>query len=396
MWATRVGLQKKRGLLGEMWVFGAKYHSPTPTVLFTVTHRVVWLAITSILEEPKPKPMAESSSLNDLKQMLADELAKEQLPPSPSLDAPPASAQKTIEVEGPTLFQDSVLWQWQREFFAQAGPEAWRGGIVPHYITSSSYLAYSYAQVVLAYQQDRALAGETAPLTVMELGGGSGQFTFLFLKHYWESAAPYLPPLEYVFTDVVQANLDFVAQHPLLARPQEHGLLDVALFDISHPQPLTLQGSDTPWLTEPTDGPLLVIANYLWDTVPMELWRFQEGQAYPLQVALSLPASPGQPVDYTRLPDLVLSYTEGKPEAPLHPMLTQLLAADFEGDVLFPKIGLDCLDWLNQQVQGQLLLLSGDKPQTEGAAPHQPLQPVHHGSFSLPVNFEAFRWWAQQ
>ena len=337
--------------------------------------------------------MSDSNTLDSLKQLLDEELARETA--SPAKPAPKAPTVTWEEVQGPKPFQESLIWDWQREFFAAAGPEAWRQGIVPHYITSSSFAARAYAQVVAGHQLDRALAGETAPLTIMELGGGSGQFTFHFLKHYGELITPLLPPLRYLFTDVVQENLDFVRQHPLMQHFVELGVLEVALFDVMNPQPLELQIEEMQWLTEPQSEPLVVLANYVWDTVPMERWRVREGETYPLDVSLWLPQN-GEAADYRRLPELQLRYQEGAAVQAPHPLIQQYAEHMPDCEVLLPKAGLQCLDWLAERTQGHLMLLSGDKPQGAVQAGDDPGRLVHHGSFSLSVNFEAFHWWARQ
>ena len=83
-------------------------------------------------------------------------------------------------------FADSPLWNWQRRYFEQKGMEAWSKSEVPHYVTSHPYMAYTYAQVVLAYLRDLAQPPHTCestnqPLYIIELGAGCGRFCLPFL-----------------------------------------------------------------------------------------------------------------------------------------------------------------------------------------------------------------------
>jgi hypothetical protein len=85
----------------------------------------------------------------------------------------PTEAPKAI-VEGARRLSESSLWRLQRRYYETAGPEAWSSATVPHYITSNPYIASAFADVILAFQRD---VGE--PITVVELGAGSGRFSYL-------------------------------------------------------------------------------------------------------------------------------------------------------------------------------------------------------------------------
>ncbi|MEL6539028.1 MAG: hypothetical protein AAFQ98_26665 [Bacteroidota bacterium] len=336
--------------------------------------------------------MADSSTVDNLKNLLDEELAREAASPTKRpMDTEEEAPETWQVVQEPTPFQDSLLWQWQRDFFTHAGPEAWRQGVVPHYITSSSFVAHAYAQLVTAHQRDRQAAGQTAPLTVMELGGGSGQFSFHFLKHCQALSTPGLPPLRYVFTDVVEENLHFVMQHPSMAPFIASGVLDAGLFDVTKPDPVPLTQAKISLFGEAEPLPLVVIANYLWDSIPTELWRIQQHQAVPVHVSIRLPEGP-EPVDFHRLPEADLQFSEGEPPATLPALAQAYLSEGVRGDVWVPQLGLQCMDWLSEKTGGQVALLSGDKAQP--GASHLLPSLVHHGSFSLSVNFEAFAWWA--
>src|SRR3954463_3769802 len=89
-------------------------------------------------------------------------------------------------IESRRPFASSLIWQLQHRYFAERGVEAWRQGEVPHYVTSNLTIANAYAEIVLALRRDRErlFPGEQGkePLTIVELGAGSGRFAFHFLK----------------------------------------------------------------------------------------------------------------------------------------------------------------------------------------------------------------------
>ncbi|HMA91522.1 MAG TPA: hypothetical protein VKP30_02505 [Polyangiaceae bacterium] len=95
-----------------------------------------------------------------------------------------SSCNSTVMAQGERLSR-SALWTLQRACFNQAGVNAWRTGQVPHYITSNPFMAAAYARVVTGFLRDLAAANSCArgdPLTIVELGAGSGRLAFHFLQ----------------------------------------------------------------------------------------------------------------------------------------------------------------------------------------------------------------------
>ncbi|MFW1950288.1 hypothetical protein ACG907_20660, partial [Acinetobacter bereziniae] len=89
---------------------------------------------------------------------------------------------------------------------------------VPHYVTSNPTIANAYAEMALAFWRDRQrLAPQSGPLTICELGAGSGRFAFYFLRRLESLCAEAdVPPqaFRYVLTDAADANLAFWRSHP--------------------------------------------------------------------------------------------------------------------------------------------------------------------------------------
>jgi hypothetical protein len=308
-------------------------------------------------------------------------------------------------------FHSSLIWQLQRRYFAERGVEAWRQGEVPHYVTSNLTIANAYAEIVLALRRDRDRLSPAEqsqePLTIVELGAGSGRFAFHFLKRLGAlcveaGVAP--QTFRYVLTDVADANLDFWRRHPCFEPFFARGLLDLARLDITQPETLALQVSGRTIAPESLRGPLVVIANYVFDSVPQDLFRFRHGQAQPCLVSLTLDEDPGRLDAAETLARLSVDYDYADiTEAPYpEPWLRQLLADYARGlhdtHVLVPAAGLRCLDHLAGLSQQGLLLLSADKGEHRLAALDGRAPPglVRHGSVSLPVNFHAFAQFCAQ
>lgn len=298
-------------------------------------------------------------------------------------------------------FGRSLIWELQKAYFAQRGVEAWRQGEVPHYVTSNPTIANGYAEIVLAFWRDRQrLAPLSEPLTICELGAGSGRFAFHFLRRLEAlcAEADVSPQaFRYVLTDAAEANIAFWRGHPNFEAFFADGRLDTAVFDMTRPGDLALHvgGTIGPGCLA---YPLVVIANYAFDSIPQDLFHFENGRASDCLVSLALDADPATLDAAETLAKLQVQYDEEElAEAPYR---EPALAAVFEtyrrklkdAHVLFPAVGLKCLDALAGFSPQGALVLSADKGNhhlsaLEGAPPPGL---VRHGSVSLSVNYHAF------
>lgn len=328
------------------------------------------------------------------------------------------SARHVLEADRP--LSRSLLWRLQRQFFDRQGVRAWGERIVPFYITSNPWIADAYAQVVLGWLRDGTTVARNGgptlpivdpgePLYLVELGSGSGRFGHLFLErlHDLVARAP-LPPLRlcYVFTDAAAGNLDFLSRHPLLAPRVAAGEVDFAVFDATVDEALTLRGSGERLAAGRLGNPLVVLANYLFDSLPQDAFTFRGGRPHESLVTLEAPEAadavePGPEL----LADLELRWRERPIEGAYYgePDLDDLLAehaAALDGTtVLFPCAALRCLRWLAGWSERGLLLLSGDKGYTrldELAGLGEP-DLARHGSVSMMVDYHALgRWFARR
>ena len=91
---------------------------------------------------------------------------------------------KHYQVEASTLFSESLIWQLNRDYYQEAGIEAWSDGVVPHNMTSNSMVGKTYAELILGFLQDLASKGQTTDTVyIIELGAGHGRLAFHILKH---------------------------------------------------------------------------------------------------------------------------------------------------------------------------------------------------------------------
>jgi tetratricopeptide (TPR) repeat protein len=307
-------------------------------------------------------------------------------------------------VESHRRLSESLLWKLQRAFYEQRGVEAWNKGTVPHYITNNSFIAWTYARVlrgVLTDLERSGLANVEQPVYIVELGCGAGRFSYLLLKHLTELTARRGNRLRfcYVMTDLVAKNLDFWQRHERLRPFYEQGVLDLASFDAERDSTIRLQRSGVELCAATLANPLIVLGNYVFDTLTFDAFRVQNGVMQQSLVALrsSREAEPDLDVPelLTRLTtEYEHSLVEGDyyPDKPVWNQLLNAYAGELgDTSIAFPVGALRCIDRLMELSGGRLLLMSADKAfnRVDELLWRDDPAPVVHGSFSLTANFEA-------
>lgn len=308
------------------------------------------------------------------------------------------------ELEPPTRFARSLLWQLQRASYQAQGPQAWRAGGVPLQVTSNPFIARGYAEVVAGFIRDlqRSARPPTRPVTVIELGAGSGRFGFYLLRALataFERDGDPAPPFRVVMTDLAERNLAAWAEHPRLWPYVAQGLLDFARFDADQPGPLALRVSGEVLAPDPDGEPVIAIANYFFDSITHDAYRIDDGQVRGCQVAL---AGAGDRASAVRDPAAALDaltwrIEHGPADLDHAPPAVAALCAEYAEalaatTVLVPVAGLVTLDYLAGLGGGRLLVLTTDKGQRELALldGQDDLSIVRHGgAISLSVNFHA-------
>ena len=290
----------------------------------------------------------------------------------------------------------SCLWDLQRRYFDERGIRAWSEAVVPQYITSNPWIASAYAQVVAAWLRE---CGESidpkAPVDVVELGCGSGRFGYLFLRRLHELVPS--ARVRYVFTDFTEYNLDVLRSHPSLQPFVAAGQADFALFDVERDRELRLTHGGEVISGSTARNPMVFIANYVFDGVRNDCFRFADGAIQQVLVR----ARRGEPGDGVM--DGVTMACELRPvegghyDDPRWNRILETYSRTLRGDVavLFPRSALTCLQALHELSGGRFLVLSGDKGYVHEralAASGEP-QMASHGSFSMMVNYHAIEQW---
>lgn len=307
-----------------------------------------------------------------------------------------------VIIEQNQRLSKSLVWKLQRNFFHRQGVAAWKHGTVPHYITSNPFIANAYAKVVFGFLRDCYTYGldPSQPVYIMELGGGSGRLAYHFLQKFF----PFFDrsPLQhirvkYLLTDFADRNLEFWRSHPFLSPFVNRGVLDFARFDMERDRQLILDRSGDILSYKSLKNPLIVLANYVFDSVPADAFSIRNGQLYENLVSLTSPYKESDRENPELLERIQLEYQE------------RPIASDYYNDthfntilegyrkrlrdttIVFPSVALNCIRNLRHLSGDRLLLISADKGYTRRRSLLNRGNPVlqRHGSFSLMVNYHA-------
>jgi len=309
---------------------------------------------------------------------------------------------KLYEIEKSTPFSESQIWQFNRDYYINNGIEAWKNGTVPHHLTSNSLSGKTYAELIFGFLKDLAYKGQsTETVYILELGAGHGRMAFHILKHLERLCAQVgldLPPFCYVLSDIVEKNLSYFESHPQFQYYFENGMLEYAHYDAVGGDEILLRYSSKTISKHDLKQPLLVLANYFFDSIPKDLFFIKEDEIHSCQVSLSADRNPDKiniselleamSIDFThhKMGD---GYYENKVFNEILEKYPYLLKETY---LFFPHIALKCLENLQQLSSKGIALITMDKGFSEIRDLENKDKPemITHGSMSFHVNFHAF------
>ena len=186
-----------------------------------------------------------------------------------------------------------MLWSLLGLWYSQSGPQAWGIDAIPSYITSNCSIASSYAALVSGFlrdllhlksrQTDAPQLDLSKPVYLLELGGGHGKFTHLFLRQMesLRKRSKHLKrvKLVYVLTDFAMSNINTLLRKRELMHWREEGLLDFATFDCEKDESIKLLVSHTVLSpSNPSVNPIICVGNYVFDSLRADAFRVLKGK----------------------------------------------------------------------------------------------------------------------
>jgi hypothetical protein len=313
------------------------------------------------------------------------------------------------QLETDVPLSQSVIWRLQRDFYVQRGLKAWTEDMVPSYITNNPFIAEIYAEIVAAFLVDcmepawgesRPLSPEN-PLRIVELGAGTGKFSYLFLRKITallraRNIAPRI--LRYCMTDCSESLIADWHANRYLAVFVEQGILEFRLHGAEDEAVSQSAAEGDPGSAKQAKGPLVVIANYVFDSLPQDAFIIANGQISEALVTTAggnehggAPSLGGVRLSFRNVPLSPDRYADKSWNHTLEQYRSRVPAAT----VLFPFAALRLLQQVSKSSDGRMLVLAADKGfmhEEELALSQGPPALEFHASshcFSQVVNFDA-------
>ncbi len=206
---------------------------------------------------------------------------------------------------------------------------------MPWRVTTCPWLAQAEAELIAGFSTQFA-----EPVTVWDCGAGTGRATFHLARALGELGVD----ARFLMTDVAQSNVEAWGHHPQLLR------FDAQTFDVLKPGALSL-------------GPTVILAHYLFDSLPHSAWR--RGPAGQVQEGWVSENADGS-----------IEWQWRDAEAPARTIHT--------AEHFFPDGAFSALQAFANVTSHRFMVLAVDK----GAALSSPTL-ARHKSISAGVNFEA-------
>lgn len=252
------------------------------------------------------------------------------------------------------------------------------------------------------------------PLYIIELGAGSGKFSYFMIKALEEMQAICDFPfknIKFVMTDFTEANFKFWKDHPALGRYFDSGNLDAGIFDAVNDTSITLWKAGTVLGPRTCKNPICVVANYLFDTLYHDIFQIENSKLKEGLISVGSknaeepdPLEPdiiGRLENQYKYVDISPDYYTNENGDEVH--LRRVLNWYYEyfkdsstgASILVPIGALRALRRLGTFSNGQALVISGDKGNNNPEQFSGIMDPhiAVHGSFSLMVNYHAIGTW---
>ncbi|MGH4139216.1 hypothetical protein [Clostridium sp.] len=307
----------------------------------------------------------------------------------------------TILEEGKRLSQ-SMVWKLQNDFFAKQGPEAWTLGIVPQYITTNPYIANLYAKIIFGYMRDYAARTDidkNSTIYIMELASGVGRFTYTFLRrflHIIENSSLKGLKFKYIVTDFSEKNIEYWQNHSFLKPYFDLGILDCATFDITKSEELHLRNSGEILARGSLKNPLILIANYTFDSLPQDTFYVNKGEIFEGLITITSPEVKIYPEDKSILAGLDYYYTDKQIQGDnyyeddnINKILLHYKNHLEDTSFSLPIMAMRCISRLKRLFNDDIVLISADKGYKNEKAMLENSHPFlsKHGCISMTVNF---------
>src|SRR5260370_34765316 len=241
------------------------------------------------------------------------------------------------------------------------------------------------------------------PVRILELGAGPGKFSFLLLRSLealLSSNGISFELVRYCMTDCSEGLMQSWRTNPRLSTFVERGILQSELLDVSEQINSPFLAPGTAQTKGYSAGPLVVIANYVFDSLPHDAFVIEDGKVFEVLQTTGRPGEPGSDVARQALDKLQFSYrnveiaTRRYPDPTWNSIIESYRRCLPRATILFPSQALKTLQAIGKFTDGTMLVLAADKGYVheKDLCRSQDAQKLEFNSsncFSQMVNFDA-------
>ncbi len=314
------------------------------------------------------------------------------------------AATNMVTIEEGKRLSNSILWQWQKNYYDSQGINAWVSQI-PFEVTSNPFIANSYAHIAVAFIRDYLASKPESvkdPFYFIELGTGSGKFSFYAIKSILDLlklAGMDQVKINYIMSDFTNHNIQYYKTHPALLPFINAGVIDFAIFDMESRNPVKLEISNITLDNKILTNPLIAFANYVFDTTSYDAYTINQNTIRELLITIKTDKSNMSGNNVNKMENLQISFSPADIEnvnysnEGINNVLNEYKTIFKKTSVLMPTGAMNAIQYLTELSSNQLLLISTDKGNSSIDSLENQDHPVltfHDTScFSMMVNYHA-------
>ncbi|CAN5621489.1 hypothetical protein BH10CYA1_BH10CYA1_42440 [soil metagenome] len=308
-------------------------------------------------------------------------------------------------VQGERRLSESLLWTLQEDYYAKQSLKAWER--VPFYSTSRMMFVGTIANLVNAFLVDCADTLDfQSPVYILELGGGSGCFAYRFLNELVELMSDFDVlrnlRLQYILSDFAKANIDAHLSNGRLKALLDSHMLEISVLKPEVSNSIDLEVSGQTLKRGQIKNPLLVLANYFFDTIKHDAFRVANGKLQETKFSLYRESSDTRSFESApTIQEIKMSEQHYDLQLPYYDDQCLDSILDYYGknlqnaSVIFPIGAIRSLENLSYLAEDNLAVFVSDKGfaslDSKQIVGLRPQEFAEHGAFSFDVNFDALQ-----
>lgn len=295
----------------------------------------------------------------------------------------------TIEHDIPLV--NSAIWTMQKGLYQFHGPELWNH-CIPSWATNNNNVANSTNKFIEAFIKDYEQQYQQTNWSIVIIGAGIGILPYKISTYLSAANKTRNCKIHLVISDCVNKNIDAWKRHPQLKPFIDEGTLVPIWLDADRGFNGLKNLSD--FRSEhKIISPLIVIANYVFDSLPQSIYEIDNGKVSVGLCTIKERGDSKQNAASRNINDLITEirfenlHSRYNPDPIIDSYIASHVADDHNGQILVPSVAMRCLANLKKLANDNIVLIATDKYLKPNHNTKFHSYMTDHGPiFSLPVD----------